>query len=478
MNSRIVIVGGGAAGISALSKLLENGFRNVILLEAESRIGGRVHTVPFASNVVDLGAQWCHGEKDNIVYELVAGKSKNVLEETPRFYMTCPYIDSNGDHHPEASELEELAFEILGNCEEDVKDTKGSLGSYFIGKYQEALRTDRFKHITSELAQQFLENFHKFENSIEASDNWFETSANGYLEYHECEGHNLLNWKDKGYKTVFDYITKKQPNPSENLNVEEKIQFEKEVSNITWPNSTDGPAKVVCRDGSTFDADHVIVTVSLGVLKENSLTMFTPALPLVKVNAIQGLSIGVVDKIFLEWEQPFWESDFQGFGLLWTKNDSDLIRNTDNAWVEDVFGIWPVSYQPNILCGWICGPSARHMEKLDDQTILNGIMFLLEKFLGKTMKCTKPKRILPTRWYSNPHFRGSYSFRSLTTDLLKTSARDLAQPLYNPQGKPTLLFAGEATHDHYYSTVHGAVASGFREAQRLIDFNRKIKSHL
>jgi monoamine oxidase len=135
MNSRIVIIGGGAAGISALSKLLENGFKNVTLLEAEDRIGGRIHTVPFASNVVDLGAQWCHGEKGNIVYNMVKGSK--VLEETPsEFIMACNYMNSQGTVFPEANELELLAFEILKSIDKD-KDQellKGSLGNYFIEK--------------------------------------------------------------------------------------------------------------------------------------------------------------------------------------------------------------------------------------------------------------------------------------------------------------------------------------------------------
>lgn len=58
LNARVVIVGAGISGISAAAKLIENGFNNLVVLEAENRIGGRVMTVPFGNNVLDMGAQW------------------------------------------------------------------------------------------------------------------------------------------------------------------------------------------------------------------------------------------------------------------------------------------------------------------------------------------------------------------------------------------------------------------------------------
>lgn len=58
INKRVVIIGAGASGLTAASKLLAKGFKNVIILEAEQRIGGRIYTVPFAANVIDIGAQW------------------------------------------------------------------------------------------------------------------------------------------------------------------------------------------------------------------------------------------------------------------------------------------------------------------------------------------------------------------------------------------------------------------------------------
>lgn len=65
----------------------------------------------------------------------------------------------------------------------------------------------QYDDIDPEVAIQVLDYFHKFENSIEASDTWFDTSGNGYLQYWECDGHPLLNWKDKGYKSVIDFLT-------------------------------------------------------------------------------------------------------------------------------------------------------------------------------------------------------------------------------------------------------------------------------
>lgn len=58
MHKNIVIIGAGAAGMSAATMLMENGFLNLTILEAENRIGGRIHTIEFGENVLDMGAQW------------------------------------------------------------------------------------------------------------------------------------------------------------------------------------------------------------------------------------------------------------------------------------------------------------------------------------------------------------------------------------------------------------------------------------
>lgn len=47
---------------------------------------------------------------------------------------------------------------------------------------------------------------HKFDNSIQCSDSWFDVSAKKINNYWTCDGDPVLNWKDRGYKTLFDLL--------------------------------------------------------------------------------------------------------------------------------------------------------------------------------------------------------------------------------------------------------------------------------
>uniref|UniRef100_A0A182PI88 Amine oxidase n=1 Tax=Anopheles epiroticus TaxID=199890 RepID=A0A182PI88_9DIPT len=475
MNPRIVIIGAGAAGVAAATRLIERGYKNVKILEAENRIGGRIHTVPFGANVVDLGAQWCHGEKGNVCYEL--GSKYNVFDSNSARYERFVLTRSNGEQIPKerSEKLLGLIWSILETHKHELTGYRGSLGSFIMGKFRTLLETPEYADVNDETAYQVLEFFHKFENSIEASDSWFDTSGPGYLHYWECDGDLLLNWRDKGYRTVLEILMKRHPHPTavDAINLEDYTHFNKTVANINWTAGPDSLVSVRCTDNSVYDADHVICTISLGVLKERYQTLFTPDLPPIKRNAIQGLTIGTVNKLFLEFDKPFWAKGWQGLSLIWNQADLEEVRKMPDSWMEDVFGFYIVDYQPNVLCGWISGKNARRMERASDEEVRRACMFLLRKFM-KGCTIPEPVRFQRTSWYSNPNFRGSYTFRSMTTDLLNTSASHLAIPLTNSCGMPVVQFAGEATHDHYYSTVHGAVETGWREASRLIDLYDRL----
>lgn len=59
---------------------------------------------------------------------------------------------------------------------------------------------------------------------------------------------------------------------------------------------------------------------------------------------------------------------------------------------------------------------------------------------------------------------------------MNASNADLAEPLLAANKRPIIQFAGEATSEHHFSTVHGAIESGWREANRFIAFYNQNKN--
>jgi [histone H3]-N6,N6-dimethyl-L-lysine4 FAD-dependent demethylase len=73
---------------------------------------------------------------------------------------------------------------------------------------------------------------------------------------------------------------------------------------------------VELEEGNVLNAQYVICTVPLGVLKENQIH-FEPKLPQHKLAAIERLGFGLLDKIVLLFPEKFWEDDsLDGFGQV------------------------------------------------------------------------------------------------------------------------------------------------------------------
>jgi spermine oxidase len=118
--------------------------------------------------------------------------------------------------------------------------------------------------------------------------------------------------------------------------VNSKVRLNTKVMNIER-NTKSRTKKVVVtlEDGSKHEADHVIFTGSLGVLKRHHSTLFTPQLPKRKILAIETSGYGTLGKIFLEYEKPFWPTDVRdwlGYSFLWTEGDMANITGTDREW--------------------------------------------------------------------------------------------------------------------------------------------------
>uniref|UniRef100_A0A182Y2A2 Amine oxidase domain-containing protein n=1 Tax=Anopheles stephensi TaxID=30069 RepID=A0A182Y2A2_ANOST len=477
-------MGAGAAGIAAATRLLERGFRNLTILEAENRIGGRIHSVRRGPNVLDYGAQWVHGKDNNFIYDMA---SQYGLLEIEQHKENELYYKSSGE--PVPKEASDRVIDTLYTLLEDtaaLQAFSGSLGAYYDQVFFDAVRAGKFAGIDQSTCHQLYQFFVKYHNTYNATDTLHEVSGAGLLEFEDNQDEFLINWKNRGFHTLLDLLMRKLPeqqNPgAAPIPVEEYTKFNHVVSSIKWSNLNNphSRVRVACTNGATFTATHLILTVSLGVLQDRHGAWFDPPLPEPKRNAIDGLYIGTIDKMFLEFAEPFWPQDnsWHGFGLLWEPNDLEQLRRHDGRqWLEGVCAFFVPDRTEKLLAAWIYGRDARTMEALPEQAVIDGLMYLLHKFLPHLPVPAAPRWFSRSRWYSNPHFRGSYSSRSVKSDAMRATAADLAEPLLlesaEPRNRiPVVQFAGEASHPQFYSTVQGAVASGWREADRLINLYR------
>lgn len=134
-NPHIIIIGAGVAGLATARRLFEKGYTKLTILEGENRIGGRINTIKFFNNkIIELGAQWCHGEEENIIYNLV--KDLKVLGESSSTYEELNFYDSSGNavNKNVAEALYGLFAEICED-EDGLIKAEGSFGDYFIKRY-------------------------------------------------------------------------------------------------------------------------------------------------------------------------------------------------------------------------------------------------------------------------------------------------------------------------------------------------------
>jgi hypothetical protein len=301
----------------------------------------------------------------------------------------------------------------------------------------------------------------------------YNMSLGAWGEYILCEGEEAVELA-RGYQPILDVLLKDVPKDSILLNTHvERILWKAsgEIGEKGGPGNSGRKVTVVTSGGGELSADHVIVTCSLGYLKSNMDALFLPRLPEDKASAVKRLGFGTVNKIYLEFENSFWEENCGGIQLAWLPDEQfelDCLKDENNQqpisqWYKGIHGFDTLLQQPNLLCGWIAGSEAEQMEDLSDDHVLNVCHELLQRFTGnKTIP--KPTKTTRTKWFNDRYSVGSYSYRH--TGSTVGDCDELARPLPSEE-EPLLQFAGEATHTTYFSTTHGALLSGRREAERL-----------
>ena len=417
----IIIIGAGISGLAAAKNLKDRGAK-VTVLEARDRIGGRIWTSHLWKDMpMDLGASWIHGTKGNPITQLAAqAKIKRVstsYDASATFGPNGAQIDLTDD-----LEMVEAAFdgirELAENRSSDISIASAVHNSNFwIDATPAQKRSMRF-FINSTIEQEY-------------GGSWSKTSLWNFDDSKEFKGGDV--YFPNGYGQIIDLLAKGQ-----------NIRLNERVSKI---DETQSGVTVATMSGQSYQGDHVIVTVPLGVLQSNDVK-FGTSLSAQKRSAIQDLGMGLLNKTWLRFNNANWPQDLDWLEWLGPK--------------DGYFAEWVSLYHSAklpVLLAFHAADQAREMEKLSDAAMLAASHDALKSMLGSS--APKPISIQTTRWSQDPFSLGSYSYHAVGTSGATRS--HLAKSEWD--GK--MLFAGEATSQKYSGTVHGAYLSGIDAAHSI-----------
>ncbi|KAK4265541.1 hypothetical protein QN277_026579 [Acacia crassicarpa] len=534
--ARIVIIGAGMAGLTAANKLYTSSVSRdmfeLCIVEGGSRIGGRINTSEFGGDRIEMGATWIHGIGGSPIHK-IAEETHSLESEQP---WEC--MDGGSDDDVPTTTVAEGGFKVEPSIVDSITDlfnnlmdyarsdgkvsgSQKSLGSFLrqgLEAYWGSMKEQRDEELKGygnwnrKLVEEAIFTMHE---NIQRTD----TSASDLmnLDYKAESEYRMFPGEEitiaKGYLSVIESLASVLPAGCVQLGRKvSKIEWQNEREDTNSNNNNNGyccskPVKLHFGDGSVMSADHVIVTVSLGVLKaairheDSDSGMFCPPLPSFKTEAISRLGFGVVNKLFLQLSQQHDDEEedelsngFPYLQMVFHPPDSQFRHKKIPWWMRRTSSLCPIYNNSRVLLSWFAGEEALALETLEDEDIINGVSTTLSSFLCSNHRLcngnvnseeishqhpseVKISKVLKSKWGTDPLFLGSYSYVAVGSsgdDLDK-----MAEPLPSSGSLPPLqiLFAGEATHRTHYSTTHGAYFSGLREANRLLQHYHCVGIH-
>ncbi len=423
-----IVVGAGIAGLTA-ARLLHSAGQRVVVLEARDRVGGRMWTDRTAGFCVDRGASWIHGLTGNPLTDLVPAFGVETRE------FTVGSFQAGGRPIADYDESQQLLDDDATRRWISDVDTADALFQRTVADsgHDESYATAAERTLAAigwkpERAER-LRAFYRHRTEEQCGAEVEQVAAHA-LDEDAIEGDEVI------FPGGFDVLPRAF---AEGLDV-------RTGQAVTAISRSAGRVRVDTEDAS-FDAARVIVTVPLGVLKSGAIA-FTPALPDAVAGPIGRLGMGVFNKVFLQFPRRFWQDGVYAIrqhgqaGFPW------------HTWYD----VSVVSGEPMLLT-FAGGTWGREIEAMTDAEVVSSVLGSLRKIYGPSVP--DPVGHWITRWGSDPLAQGSYSYVAVG------SSHDDHDALAGPVDG-VLHFAGEATYGHEPATVHGALLSGHRAAERIL----------
>lgn len=417
----ILILGGGAAGLSAARRLSLAGVDSLIL-EGRDRLGGRIVTDRFSTGEpCDGGPEFLHGSSPLF---------DEILREAAIASDTMP------DRHlvREGDELVETQFggeweTIFGR----LNDYDGPDLSFaeFLRQYCEDVPAEARR-----MATEYVEGFNAADQEL-ISIRWLRASEQSVGV--DEQGIRRLQG---GYGQVVTALEKSASRA--------RIELETEITHVSC--EPGGGVRVTAtRSGEprTYEGRGAIATFPIGVLQAGRIRFVPDSAP--RSDAIRGFRMGEIIKAVLLFREPFWRESLAELGGF-----LHVPGRTFMTW-------WPLG-ENRVLTGWSGGPRAGAVSRMSDDEIRQVALDDLAEGFGISA-AEIASHLVESRvynWCQDPWALGAYSYATVGH---AEAHAPLREPV--PEG---LFWAGEATDATFPATVAGAIHSGDRAAQQALEW--------
>jgi monoamine oxidase len=339
---RVIVVGAGIAGLACATDLRAAGL-GVVVLEARGRVGGRLDTVQPAGwpVPVERGASW--------VEDVNASDLESRLDELG--VETAPF-----DWDRES---------LVGPAGNLLRDP-WAFSAPAARATREAVRWANTRDRDLSLEAALTRSGAADSVDPRALQHYVETEI--AAEY-GASARELSAWwgQDEGTDGRDLLVLGGYARLAQGLAAHLDVRLARPVDQVAW--SSTG---VVLTDhlGGVEAGDRAVISVPLGVLKSGAVG-FAPALPQAHRAAIARLGMGLLDKVWLRFSEPFWTRRT----LIWTR-----VAPAGTPWVE-WYDLMPLTGEP-VLVSLMGGDTARAWATRTDQEVLEAALASLEVFIA------------------------------------------------------------------------------------------------